>query len=60
MGNPETKATLGSDIVQTQANEEKKHGKLKDEHVPHRKTGINSGPDKCWTLRVVHKYFYRS
>ena len=33
MGNPETKATLGYDIVQWQANEEIKrikHGKLKD------------------------------
>jgi len=31
MGNPETKATLGYDIVQRQANENKqtKHGKLK-------------------------------
>ena len=48
MDNPETNATLGYDVVQRQANE-KKHGKLKDEHGPHRQTGINSGPDKCWT-----------
>ena len=29
MGNPETKPTLGYDIVQRQANEKKKHRKLK-------------------------------
>ena len=33
MGNPETKATLGCDIVQRQSNDRQ----LKDEHGPHRK-----------------------
>jgi hypothetical protein len=36
MGNPETKATLGYDIVQRQSNERQ----LKYEHGPHRKTRL--------------------
>jgi hypothetical protein len=48
MGNPETNATLGYDIVQRQSNERKKLGKQRDEHGRHIKTGIDSGAGKCW------------
>ena len=44
MGNPETKATLGYDIVQRQSNERQ----LKDEYEPHRKNGTDSCAGKCW------------
>ena len=47
MGNPETNTTLGYD--KDKQMKKKKHGKLKDEHVHHRKNGINSGAGKCWT-----------
>ena len=55
MGNPETKPTLGYDIVQTQLNERQ----LKYEHGPHRKTGLtqvlaNVGNNGCFT-----RYFSR-
>ena len=51
MDNPETKATLGYDIVQRQANKNKnkKNGQRKDEHGHNSKIGINSGAGKCWT-----------
>ena len=48
MGNPETKATLGYNIVQRQANELKTR-KRKDDDGHHRKNGINSGAGKSWT-----------
>jgi hypothetical protein len=49
MGNPETKATLGYDIVQRQSNERQ----LKDEHGPHRKKRLtqvlaNVGDNGCF------------
>ena len=48
-----TKVALGYDIVQSQANK-KKHGKLKEEHGHHRKTGLtqvlaNVGHNGCYT-----------
>ena len=51
MGNPETKAILGYDIVQRQSNERQ----LKDEHGPPRKTGLiqvlaNVGDNGCFTI----------
>jgi hypothetical protein len=49
MGNSEKRETLGYNIVQRQASEDKKQqGKLKDEHGHHRKNGMNAGAGICW------------
>jgi hypothetical protein len=53
MGNPETKATLGYDIVQRQSNERQ----LKDEHGPHRKTGLTIGIQITTTYTIRAKYY---
>ena len=55
MGNPETKATLGYDIVQRQSNERQ----LKDEHGPHRKTGLTQVLENVGDNGCITKYFSR-
>jgi hypothetical protein len=54
MGNPETKATLGYEKVQRQANKQKNTENWKINHGHHRKTGLTQvlakvGHNGCFT-----------